>query len=142
MELAVEGDRVQERQVLALVVARAAAPDAVAVDDGLPGIGLPALGFRVRGIDVVVAVGEPGERRVLRADLAVDDGLARGRMDLDLEAPALHPRHEEGDRLRDALAGEAHRGDANGFEERRDERVGAVADGVVDRGLLMRPPPP
>ena len=90
--LAVERDGVQERQVLALVVARAAAPDAVAVDDGLPGVGLPALGLRVGRVDVVVAVGEPGEGGVLRADLAVDDGLAVGREDLHLEAPALQAR--------------------------------------------------
>ena len=79
-------------------------------------------GLRVGGIDVVVAVGEPGERGVLRADLAVDDGLARGGEDLHLEAPAPHPRREELDRLADALAGEAHRRDAHGLEERGDER--------------------
>ena len=79
VQLAPERDGVQHREVLALVVAGAAAPDAIAVDHGLEGLRAPAFLLLVGGIDVVVAVEEPRELRVLRAHLGVDDRVAGGR---------------------------------------------------------------
>ena len=56
----------------------------------------------------------------------------QGGKDLDLESPTLHARAQELDRCGDALAGQAYRRDARAFEQGRDERIRAVADGRLD----------
>jgi hypothetical protein len=133
VELAPDRDGMQHREVLALVVAGPAPPDAVALDHGLEGLRAPAFLLFVRGIDVVVAVEEPRELRVLRARLGVDDGMARGLVHLDhVEAPAPEALFEECDLVADAFAREAHRGEADRLEECRDELVRALADGRFD----------
>src|SRR6185369_273088 len=92
----------------------------------------PAFLLLVRGIDVVVPVEEPRELRVGGADLGVDDGMARGLVDFHREAPALETTLEEPHLVADALAGEAHRRDADRFEERLDQLVRALADRALD----------
>src|SRR5207253_9109600 len=101
------------REVLALVVARAAPPDAVALDHRLEGLRPPTFLLLVGGIDVVVAVEEPREARVLRSDLGVDDRMARGLVHLGREAPAFEALPQECHLVGDALAGEADGGDAD-----------------------------
>src|SRR6185312_4221551 len=137
VELAPERDRVEHREVLALVVPRAAAPDAVAVDDGLEGLRAPAFLLLVGRIDVVMAVEEPRRSRIRRADLRVDDGMARGRMHLDRESPAFEAAAKEGDLVLDAFSREAHGGDAHRFEKGFDEGARALPDGIRDGGVHL-----
>ena len=92
----------------------------------------------VGGIDVVVAVEQPRELRVLRPRLGVDDRVARGRMHLDREAPALEAAAQEPDLVGDPFAGHAHRGDSHRIEEGLHESVGALAYGGFDHGDVAR----
>jgi hypothetical protein len=109
-ELDVDGARARGLQVrlegvdvddeLPLVVARAPRVETAVADRRLEGRGRPQL-ERVRGLHVVVPVDE--DRRLPRSTepLAVDDRVARGRVDLGLGAPrALQARL---DPLRGAL---------------------------------------
>src|SRR5262249_44148799 len=101
-------------------------------DHRLEGLRAPAFLLRVRGVDVVVAVQQPREARVLGADLRVEDRVARGLVHLDREAPFSESLPEELDLVADPFAGEADRGDANRVEQGADELVRALPDRDVD----------
>src|SRR5205814_360366 len=77
--------------------------------------------------------GGPGRGSYLR----IDDRVARGLMHFHRETPALEALLQKPDLVVDALAGKAHRGDADGIEEGAHECVGALADEGVDHGPMV-----